>query len=122
MPSWIKRASVQKRPEKIVHLYVVGSVLQVDRSPPACSQISTCSPKSTREEAEEQLPLFAPSLLMPRQIWCQSSGSETNLHLLRMFSRGSTFVYIHTKKIMQDAKISRPFKDFLFFTFNRQDI
>lgn len=101
MASWIKHASVQRGPEKIVHLYIAGPVLQVDRSPPACSQISACSPKSTREEAEERLPLFAPSLLMPRQIWCQSSGSEMNLHLLRMFSwaRGSTFVYIHTKKI-----------------------
>lgn len=82
----VRRVSVQRGPEKIVHLYIAGPVLQVDRSPPACSQISAYSPKSTREEAEEGLPRFAPSPLMPRQIWCQSSGSEMNLHLPRMFS------------------------------------
>lgn len=88
-----------KGAKEIVHLYIAGPVLQVDCSPPACSQISACSPKSTREEAEERVPLFALSLLMPGQIWCQSSGSEMNLHLLRIFlSGGSTFVYIHSEK------------------------
>lgn len=60
-------------------LYAAGTPLQVDRSPPACSQISTCSPKSTRGEAEKRLPSFAPGPLMPLQIWCQSPRFETNL-------------------------------------------
>lgn len=41
-------------------LYVVGAVLQVDGSPPACSQISSPPPKSTEEEAEQRLPIFTP--------------------------------------------------------------
>lgn len=64
MHSASNRAS-EKNPKRIAllsffFLYVVGAVLQVDGSPPACSQISGPPPKSTEEEAEQRLPIFTP--------------------------------------------------------------
>lgn len=64
MHSASRRASDQKKKEKLRYfpffLCVVGALLQVDGFPPACSQISGPLPKSTEEEAEQRLPIFAP--------------------------------------------------------------
>lgn len=79
-------------------LYAAGTLLQVDRSPPACSQISTCSPKSTRGEAEKRLPSFAPGPLMPLQIWCQSPRFQTNLRFGLRSLVIPTFLFIQRER------------------------
>lgn len=84
---------------RFLSLYFAETLLQVDCSPPACSQISMCSPKSTGEEAQKWLPSFALRLLMPQQIWCQTSQIE-------MCNLCSTYNKFHSDKPEEKMYVS----------------